>query len=232
MNIKVWRILAETPNPTIFELGACNGEFTVELGQWCHKPCRFYSFEPDPRNQALCRKRKPAFVQFFEAAIGNVTGKVPFHLASPQPNGEIGSSSLSPFRDQTTAFPWCKCEGTVEVESWRLDDFCLQFKVPFIDLIFMDIQGAERLMIEGAQEMLKHTRYIWTEFEGKTIDREGTCYQHSSSLERILQLMPGWVALEVEGGDGLLFNPQCAGNPHEPIDLLGGFVQLLVAHEA
>jgi len=221
LTIKLRRILADTPEAVIFELGACNGEYTKALFTACPNVARFFTFEPDPRNVDCVTKRAVDIAIMVPAAIGNVTGKVPFYLASPQPNGEIGSSSISQFKDQTTAFPWCKCEGTVEVDSWRLDDFCSMNAVSFVDLIFMDIQGAERLMIEGAQRMLKSTRYIWTEFEGRTLASEGTCYQDSSSLERILQMLPGWRVIEDTGGDALLFNPNCAGNPHEPADIIG-----------
>lgn len=222
LTIKLRRILAETPNPTILEFGACDGRYTQAIVASIRQtPCLVYSFEPDPRNHAKFLKAKPPLVQFVPAAIGNVTGKVPFYLASPQPNGEIGSSSISPFKDQSTAFEWCKCEGTVEVDSWRLDDFADKEGLHWVDLIFMDIQGAERLMIEGATQTLQRTRYIWTEFEGLRKDCEGTCYQHSSSLERILELLPGWKAIETLPGDALLFNPGCLGNPHRPIDFIG-----------
>lgn len=150
LTIKLRRILADTPEAVIFEFGACNGLYTRAICVACPRIAKLYSFEPDPRNVALVPLKTIAV----PAAIGNVTGKVPFYLASPQPNGEIDSSSISPFKNQTEAFPWCKCEGTIMVDSWRLDDFCSMNEVGFIDLIFMDIQGAERLMIEGAHRGL------------------------------------------------------------------------------
>lgn len=221
LTIKVRRILMETPSPTVIELGACDGRYTNALFECCQGNACFFAFEPDPRNLARLTRNIPSRVRLVSSAAGNVTGTMPFYLASPQPNGEIGSSSISPFKDQSKAFEWCKMEGIVSVHCWRLDDFCKEHSVPFVDFIFMDIQGAERLMIEGAQEMLKSTRYLWTEFEGLTIKDEGTCYEHSSSLERLLSLLPGWRTLENTGGDALLVNDQCVGNPHQPIDLIG-----------
>jgi FkbM family methyltransferase len=223
LNILVQRILQETPDPVVFELGACDGRYTNDIFFACFKgKPTIYSFEPDPRNIPLCKKRIPASINFVPAAAGNVTGKVPFYLASPQINGEIGSSSISPFKDQTAAFPWCKMTGTVDVDCWRLDDFCAQRGHACIDFIFADVQGAERLLIEGAREILKATRYFWTEFEGVKIKDEGTCYEHSSSLERLSGILGAdWEIAAVIGGDALLVNTKCSpANPHAPVDLL------------
>ena len=200
----VHEILSTTEDPVIFELGACDAKYTQRLFFCCKGNPTYYAFEPDPRNVPLCEERMPPSIKFFPAAVGNVTGEVEFHLASPQPNGEIGSSSLSPFKDLSKAFTWCQEVGTVKVPCYRLDDFCREHRVNHIDLIFMDIQGAERLMIEGAAEMLKRTRFLWTEFEG--VDTAGTLYEHSSSLRQLEALLPDWVTVENYGGDALLKN--------------------------
>jgi len=202
----VQNLLRQTNNPVIIEIGACDGRYTQQIFMCCERGVpNFFSFEPDPRNVELCMRAMPSIVKFIPAAIGNVTGKVSFHLAAPQPNGEIGSSSISPFKDVTKAFPWCQEVGNIQVECWRLDDFCEAFTMPpEIDLIFMDIQGAERLMIEGAPKTLARTRYLWTEFEG--IESAGTLYEHSSSLKELHAMLPGWEIVEVINGDALLRN--------------------------
>ena len=203
----VRNILGIQLNPVIFELGAYDCGNTQQLIMCCESGNpRYYAFEPDPRNIDRCLPRLPETVNFFQAAIGNITGKVPFHLSSPDPQGATASSSISPFKDHVKVFDWCHEVGVVEVSCWRLDDFCLAYEVDHIDLIFMDIQGAERLMIEGAQKILKHTKYIFTEFEGLTEQAKGSLYEHSSSLEHILSLLPGWTAIEVLPGDALLKN--------------------------
>jgi len=219
LSLNIQRLLNLTRNPVIVELGACDGSETVAMFMCCYvgKP-RIVSFEPDPRNAERCRSRQPASVEFHTAAVGNVTGKAPFHLASPDVNGAIGSSSLSEFKDLTESFPWCKQMGTVDVDCWRLDDFCETHQVPYIDLLFADVQGAELLVVEGAQRILKSTRYLWTEFEGRYAGNAGTLYKDSCSLEEIKSALPGdWTILETWGGDALLVNNVCTGNPNQPI---------------
>jgi FkbM family methyltransferase len=203
------QILSELRDPVIFELGVYDGINTQHLVMSCEVGSpRYYAFEPDPRNIEKCLLHIPETVNFYQAAIGNVTGKVPFHVSSPNPNGETASSSISPFRDHVKVFDWCKEEAVIDVSSWRLDDFCEAYEVGHIDLIYMDIQGAERLMIEGAQKILQRTKYIFTEFEGLTRETQGSLYEHSSSLEHILSMLPGWTAIEVLPGDALLKNNQ------------------------
>ena len=217
---RVRHILNVTPDPVIVELGACDGRYTAAILMSClNGNPRIISFEPDPRNVGLCEKQLPPNVEFHAAAVGNVTGRVKFHLASAQPNGEIGSSSLSEFKDLTTAFPWCKHEGDAEVDCWRLDDFCDTHRVRHIDLLFADVQGAELLVVEGAQNILRHTRYFWTEFEGRWAANHGTLYKDSCSLEQIKTALPGdWSIGELWGGDALLINNDCA-NPNKPASM-------------
>lgn len=195
------KILSEAVDPVVIELGAMDGAYTKELFACCKGEPTYYAFEPDPRNFPHLVEL-PAGVILIPAAAGNVTGCVPFHLAAQNPNGEFGSSSLSPFKDVAKEFPWCKEVGVVEVHSWRLDDFFRSEAQ--IDLIFADIQGAERLMIDGARETLTRTRWLWTEFGG--VDECDGFYEHSASLKELKALLPGWEVVEIHGGDALLRN--------------------------
>ena len=112
----VRKIVRELKNPTIFELGVYDCENTHQLLMSCERgnPA-YYAFEPDPRNVQRCLPRLPDTVNFFPAAIGNVTGNVAFHLSSPDHKGDTASSSISPFKDHIKAFDWCYEIGTVEV---------------------------------------------------------------------------------------------------------------------
>ena len=208
-------VLRNIEKPIIFELGVYDAFYTNKLIMCCeHGTPDYYAFEPDPRNISALLPRLPRSVKFFPAAVGNITGKVPFHLSSPTPEGATASSSISPFKDHIKVFDWCHEEGVIDVDCWRLDDFCAQHGVDYITLIYMDVQGAERLVIEGARRILTKTQHIFTEFEG--VDKPGTLYEHSSSLKEILQLMPGWKPVEILAGDALLTNTN-DGQVHEPV---------------
>jgi len=198
----MYKHVSEAPKPVIFELGMCDGYHTNLLLSWCRTQPRFFGFEPDPRNVAkiMC-SNLPSRMSFYPDAVGHVTGKIPFHLSTCEPNGCVGQSSISEFTPVLTeCWSWLKHQSDVEVQCWRLDDFCTQNGIDHIDFIWMDVQGAERLVFDGAPLMLAKTRLIWTEYDG------GTLYKDSSSIEDIKARLPGWQVLADCGGDVLLKN--------------------------
>lgn len=196
-------LVAATANPIIFELGMCDGYHTNMMLSWCTSQPRFFGFEPDPRNVSkIMSSGVTRNMSFYPDAIGHVTGKIPFHLSTPEPNGAVGASSLSEFTPVLTElWAWLKCQGDIEVQCYRLDDFCAQHSVDHIDLIWMDVQGGERLVFDGGPIMLPKTRMVWTEYDG------GTLYKDSSTLNDVLARFPGWEVVCDCGGDVLLKNP-------------------------
>ena len=190
-------------HPVVFELGVCDGYHTNMLLGWCDEPT-YFGFEPDPRNvQKLRRNGIARRILFQEAAVGHVTGPVDFHLATPDPSGHgFGASSISAFTPVLTQeWPWLKEQENIRVPCFRLDDFCRLGGLDHIDFLWMDVQGAERLVFEGGQNMIPRTGLIWTEYDG------GTLYADSSTLPDILKWFPGWDVLADCGGDVLLWNP-------------------------
>jgi FkbM family methyltransferase len=194
--------LRSTPRPVIIELGMCNGNHTGMLLNWVYR-ARYIGFEPDPRNvEKIKELGLHKMITFFAAAMGNITGPTTFHLATPNELGQIGCSSLSAFTPVLTqCWPWLKEQGTVTVPSIRMDDFCRLYDVKYIDFLWMDVQGGERLVFEGARQTIPNIGMIWTEYDG------GTLYADSSTLADILKWFPGWNVLADCGGDVLLWNP-------------------------
>lgn len=195
--------IAATQHPVIFELGMCDGYHTNMLLSFCTSAPCFHGFEPDPRNVAKINAvGLPKRMNFHPDAVGHVTGKITFHLSTCEPNGCVGQSSISDFTPVLTeSWPWLKHMSDIEVQGWRLDDFCPANQIDHIDFLWMDVQGAERLVFDGAPEMLKKTRMIWTEYDS------GTLYKDSSSIADVLARFPGWKVICDVGGDVLLKNP-------------------------
>ena len=67
-----------------------------------------------------------------------------------------GASSLKPGLDTVSEVCF--------VETITLDTWAKEANIEHIDFIWVDVQGAERSVIEGAEHMLQHTDYIFTEF--------------------------------------------------------------------
>jgi len=207
---KAFSLIAEhlqrIQHPVVFELGMCDAYHTQMLLNWCVGQSSYHGFEPDPRNVArILSTGVQQWINFNAGAVGNVTGMVPFHLSTPEPNGAVGASSLSEFTPVLTQnWSWLRCQETIQVQSWRLDDYCREKKIDRIDFLWMDVQGAERLVFDGGQEMLAKTKLLWTEYDG------GTLYKDSSTINDVLARFPGWEVLVDAGGDVLLKNTHYA----------------------
>lgn len=198
--------------PVLVEVGACDGYHSrffqgyCGVGQLVH-----LIFEADPRNAAkIAASPLPTVpnVRFYAAALGDKTGTVDFHLATPEPGGAIGSSSLSPFQPSLTeSFPWLHCQETIPVTCYRLDEVVTALSLPVVDLVWMDVQGAERLVFAGMSGCIEKVGHIYTEHDGG--------YEHSATLDELvaqLNAMGGaWEIELVVPGNALLVNRKWAG---------------------
>jgi FkbM family methyltransferase len=191
--------------PVVFELGMCDGAHTKMLLSWCGDDPVYYGFEPDPRNVAKIIGNHEIMerIIFFPYAIGHVTKKVALHLSNCEPGATPAQSSISGFTPVLTQkWPWLWHLRDIKVQCWKLDDFCKENGIDRIDFLWMDVQGAERLVFDGAKKMLPNIKLLWTEYD------DGTYYQDSSTLQDILARFPGWEVLADCGTDVLLRNPK------------------------
>jgi len=82
-------------------------------------------------------------------------------------NGELRKNSY--YGDDLLA------QKEITVQADTLDNWSKENNVSEVDIMWVDVQGAELLVFEGAQELLKKTRIIMTEvglkpyYEGHTL---------------------------------------------------------------
>jgi len=58
-----------------------------------------------------------------------------------------------------------RLKNKIEVESITIDRFCQNNNINNIDLLHLDVQGAEILVLEGAKNMIDSINIIWLEAE-------------------------------------------------------------------
>ena len=97
-------------------------------------------------------------------AVGREVGVADLHLSSKK-NGEpwTPSSSIRRPTHALEAYPWMAFEKTTPVPVTTLDRYCCVHDIDHVDLLKMDIQGAEIDAIAGGQETLSKTSYLVTE---------------------------------------------------------------------
>lgn len=179
---------------TFLELGAHRGTDTAWLS---HIPgVTMHAFEPDPRNEQPPRPN----VMLHRAAVTDADGRAPFVLSeSGWGQAWTHSSSLKRPLNHLTRYPVTFGE-TVEVKTISLDSFARQTGISTVDFIWADIQGAEGEMIRGGIELLRRTRYLYTEYS------DDEMYEGQSTLADILAMLPDYRVVELWPDDVLLEN--------------------------
>jgi len=153
-------------NPVIIEIGSNTGT-TTSLFLKAFPEAKIYCFEPDP---SLVLRFKNNInnknVNLLEVAIGNTNGKTVF----------FRSSAINPLEDRTQSgsikkpknhllqHPDIVFDEQISVPVIKLDDWFKDQNIDVVDFIWADIQGAEEDLILGAKEVLKKTRYFYTEY--------------------------------------------------------------------
>lgn len=132
------------PGMTFVDIGAHVGLFSIPAGRCVGEQGRVFAFEPDPSNRRLLEEN----VRANDAS--NIT-VVPMAVADRDDRMSLHCSPYNTGDHQL----FCTTRGrhTVEVEVTRLDTFMKQ-QGGGVDLIKMDVQGAEGRVLEGMAAVL------------------------------------------------------------------------------
>ncbi len=185
----VIRALKGTPFPVVIDLGAHHAD---EYG-WLSRFMRvghYIAVEADPRNAEWIRRYATLdpWCDVVEAAIANHNGTATLHLCDNKSDQAKGSSSIHKPTGHLEHFKWCTFDETVTVPAITLDT--LAADLPVVDLLWVDIQGAERDMVAGGTETLKRTRFIMIEAESVEL------YEGQALKPELLALLPDFEVVE------------------------------------
>jgi len=145
----------------VIDGGAHTGSFTDAFLQ-LHRPERVILVEATPDLEGKLRARyagKPG-VSIVAAALSDQNGKAPFEI-----NRSAWSSSLLPIDPRNTE--WfgrdLRVARTVQVPTITLPALMDEQGLGTVDLLKLDLQGAERLVFAGGETALDRVRVIYTE---------------------------------------------------------------------
>lgn len=172
--------LVSNENPVIFEIGSHYGEDTLRFLEIFLNP-KIYCFEPDPRNIEIFKKYvNNENVSLVEKALTNYEGFAEFYQSySDKPDMKIpekydwidekeyfdkklnnsGSSSLK--KGYANTLPNSIKVPVTTGEKWLST---LPEKFNQIDLMWVDVQGAESEVIEGFGKAINLVKFIWMEY--------------------------------------------------------------------
>lgn len=162
----------------IFDIGTCEGEDSIRYAHLFPKS-HIHSFEPVASNYKIAsenikRYKLEGRITLSPVALSNEDGEAEFYLSSGaptdielQPDWDYGNKSSSLLRPKKTleVVPWLKFEKSTKVKTLTFDNYCTKHSIEQVDLIHMDVQGAELMVLQGANSMLKNVTAIWLEVE-------------------------------------------------------------------
>lgn len=182
-------------DPTVVEIGAHYGEDSLRFLESFSK-VNLICFEPDPRNIKMFKKYvNDERVKLFELALSNEKGKAKFYQSYQQYKQDkipekydwiqreeyikndlnnSGSSSLKKGYFHVLDTP-------IEVETNRFDTWYKENNIGEIDFVWLDVQGAEREVIEGMGKEIENIKYFWLEY-GETLYEGGMNRQDTIAL--------------------------------------------------
>jgi len=157
------QLLASVSSPVVFDVGAYVGDVSRAYRAVLPE-CRLYCFEPSAASFARLKSWADGepLTQVFAFALSDEDGEASFNI-----NVDPTCSSLLARPRSSRAY---YAEGSEHVDretvtTRRLDRFCREHAIDTIDVLKLDVEGAELRALAGAEEMLRSQRIraIYTE---------------------------------------------------------------------
>ena len=150
---------------TVFDVGANIGYYTILASKLAGNKGRVYAFEPDKRNLRLLKENIKINdcqnVTIIPKVVSEKNGKVIFY-----------SNLLSQGESSLAKIGFSKKE---RVKSTNLDDFIRKEKIGNVDVLKIDVEGAEIGVINGGRKFLEKNKgcKIFIECNPKALNQFG-----------------------------------------------------------
>ena len=199
--------LLGTTTPVVLDIGANDAYTTVSFMREFPDGV-FHCFEPDPRAVARAEPNLQGRAHLHPIAIGAEDGMSTFFQSAGAPVGREdefpegwnASGSIRRPKTHLEVWPWVTFEHTLEVTTRSLDSWAAEYGIGDVDLIWMDVQGAEDLVFAGGSQVLRRTRFVYTEYS------DSEWYEGQRGLLDLLSSLPDWEVLRLWRHDVLLRN--------------------------
>ncbi len=153
------------PSAVVFDVGAHIGEYAIVAARQIGSQGRVYAFEPQPDLAKVIEQNRNflnlenIFVN--NLALGDTVGEISFTV----PKEKTMASLAITDNDQQTYI----------VQMTTLDAFCAENDLTHVDLIKMDIEGAELMALKGASQLLRNPNgpVLIFEYSPRTYGRFG-----------------------------------------------------------
>ena len=207
-----WRFLLGNAPEVIMDIGANDGG-TSAVFQHLFPGAQIFAFEPDPRAILNCKRRVASgqlrleYFELFEGAVSDEDGECEFYQSDgSDPNFQwyetgydLSGSILRPLSEQLQQVPTVVFKNKIRVKTTTLDNWISGREIRAIDLLWMDVQGAEAKVLSGARNALRKVKYIYLECE------ERKTYTGQPTLQELMTLLDGFALVQSYSDGNHLF---------------------------
>jgi FkbM family methyltransferase len=148
------------PGDVVLDLGANIGYFTLLAAKLVGDRGRVHAFEPEPRNYHYLRRNiemngyRNVFA--YQKGVSNISGKTRLYIC-PYDSGHHTINKPNGIKKYRPDYGGEIKE--IEIDVVATDDF-LKDKIERVDIIKVDIEGAEVLAFDGMRNMLKANQNV------------------------------------------------------------------------
>jgi FkbM family methyltransferase len=189
----------------IFDVGSRDCLQAIEFYE--HFPnAQIYAFECNPNTIQACRKNINCYtdrIQLIEGAVTDYDGEIAFYPINQKEtvttwkDGNPGASSL--FKSNGAYNVETYVQDEIRVRCHRLDSVMKRHKIPRVDIMWIDLQGAELLALKGLGDYLHQIQYMHMEvthsemYTGQALFSEtnSVLFENGFVLKNTLN-MTGW----------------------------------------
>ena len=144
---------------TLVDVGAHEGLYACRAARY-FSLSRTILIEPLPKFAGYLRKLKLPGIEVVEAALSDRVGEASFTVNQT----EQASSLFEVNPDMAEAYKLDMAAAEkISVRVTTLDQLAAALKLDHIDLLKIDVQGAERELLRGAEKALRNTKYVQVE---------------------------------------------------------------------
>jgi FkbM family methyltransferase len=157
----------------IFDVGSRDCQQSIEF--YNHFPnAMIYAFECNPNTLDICRKNIENYkdrITLIEGAVCDHDGEITFYPINQQKtittwaDGNPGASSM--FKSNGTYAYETYIQDEIKTKAHRLDTVMKLHTIPTVDIVWMDLQGAELLALKGLGSFINSVEYVHTEISHK-----------------------------------------------------------------
>ena len=206
----VWELFCANPPGVIVEIGSYNGKDAMEMSRM-FPAAKIFTFEADVDNFETVKNNVSVREQItaINKAVFSHTGTVKFYHSKGlnNPSAFRGSGScLEPGEKLKEAWPELTFGKQVHVPCITLADWAKEKNFDSIDFVWMDAQGAELAILQGAENLLASAGAVMLEVWQQAYYKGTGCYKEIREYLASHGFVEAHRWFENDSGDVLFIN--------------------------